>query len=198
MKSFLRIWALLMFLASLTLSCGGEDGTSDTDGDTDSDTDADADADGDTDTDADGDCTVPAASECGGGWGVFDSGSCMCWEVPGSTAEYTWDGAVAYCENLTLGGFSDWVLASRQDYIDMLGGCDERVLLGAAGLCNACDSIDSCPGIFAPPVEGDLYWILTVSSSDANSPYYIEPFSGYLSTGSKPNLSMSRCVRLAQ
>jgi hypothetical protein len=46
---------------------------------------------------------------------ITDTGSRLVWEKTKGTSTYTWAQAKAYCENLTLGGNSDWRLPTRNE-----------------------------------------------------------------------------------
>ncbi|NLN62970.1 MAG: hypothetical protein GX146_08835 [Myxococcales bacterium] len=146
---------------------------------------------GDTNSDSGGaDCTAPDAAQCGGNWGVFDSASCKCWEIPGSLETFTWDEAMTHCETLTLGGHGDWVLASRYDYQDMLGGCESYVLEGAGGDCQPCEFNIDCQRIFTS--VDVLYW--TESATERNA-FYVQPEEGFVWVGGQTNRISARCVR---
>ena len=145
----------------------------------------------DTNNDSGGaDCAAPDAAQCGGNWGVFDSASCKCWEIPGSLETFTWDEAMTHCETLTLGGHGDWVLASRYDYQDMLGGCESYVLEGAGGDCQPCEFNIDCQRIFTS--VDVLYW--TESATERNA-FYVQPEEGFVWVGGQTNRISARCVR---
>ena len=75
---------------------------------------------------------LPQALGCSLGTGRYDSITRLCWQHPEAPDSYQWQKAADYCDNLTLGGQSDWSLPSRQDFIDLLGGCDTEVMGGGS------------------------------------------------------------------
>lgn len=46
---------------------------------------------------------------------ITDTGTSLMWEKSTGVTTYTWEQAKAYCENLTLGGKSDWRLPTRNE-----------------------------------------------------------------------------------
>ena len=149
------------------------DADADADADTSADADADADTDTDTDTDADTDSDAGSDTDadtdqldCAVGNGRLDSTSGLCWqsvELGGET--YTHAEASSYCESLVLGGADDWRLPSRQDFIDILDGCDSNVLSGEPGFCRSCYSSEKCSALFAGDSRFGWYWTSTATET---------------------------------
>jgi len=91
--------------------------------------------------------------DCAGG--RFDASTGLCWQDP-SVCCYDWQEAIDYCEGLDLAGHTDWTLPSRQDFIDLLGGCDSGVLGGSSGYCNSCAESETCGELFGS--DGEWCW----------------------------------------
>ncbi|MBN2530409.1 MAG: DUF1566 domain-containing protein [Deltaproteobacteria bacterium] len=179
------------FMISICLIVGCKDG--DDNGSGDGDTDSDGDADSDTDADSDGDACpgVDVSKECPDTVGVFDSANCLCWEKSGTSDAFTWDGAVSYCDNLDAGGFTDWQLASKQDYMDMLGDCDDRVMIGAKGNCAQCADVSVCKDVFNATTEA--FW--TSTSDESEIAWYIDISAGFLRPAGTSNEASAQCLR---
>ena len=75
---------------------------------------------GDSDSDSDADAGSHMI-DCDGG--KLDPGTNLCWQNPPPESDYTWDAAVGYCDNLSLGGSDDWRLPNIQELISLLRGC---------------------------------------------------------------------------
>lgn len=79
----------------------------------------------------------------------------VCWQ-DAPVISYPWLSADYYCDGLSLGGHTDWHLPTRQEFIDVLGGCDAAILGGNAGLCNSCAASATCTELFGS--DTDWYW----------------------------------------
>ncbi|MFO8073093.1 MAG: hypothetical protein R6V85_14575 [Polyangia bacterium] len=146
--------AALAVLAWALPGCGdgGEaEGEAQADADTDSDTDSDTDTDTDSDTDSDSD----DPHHCAGG--RLDPATGLCWQNPPlDESEYFWP---QDCLDLELGGHDDWYIPTRQDFVELLGGCDQGVLSGNYGYCNSCAQSETCSALFGD--DQGYYWAAT-------------------------------------
>jgi hypothetical protein len=206
-----------VLIASLGVwGCGDDDddGTAGTDADTDADSDADTDA--DTGTDSGNDCTGD------GVW--YDESSGLCWQDPPAADTLNWSAAVSYCDNLDLGGHSDWRLPNIEESISLVRGCWYGVATGDLSLsaCSmtppGCAATDSCNGksdscVFCSsesgPGEDGCYWDPTLSGTCSrywsssswafDTGYAWEMFFKYGSVyghgGKTTTNSYARCVR---
>ena len=111
---------------------------------------------------------------------VTDQGTGLMWENDSNvtTKTRTWDGALAYCENLTLGGYTDWRLPNFQEL---------RSIADYSRYNPAIDSVFSA--------ASDFYWS---STSYAASPSVA--WGVYFDYGGDPWVGKSihyyvRCVR---
>lgn len=166
----LRCGWLFIGTAALFLSCDDLpplpnrlDAAADVDTDADTDTDADADSDADTDS---------ASLECEGG--RFDAATGLCWQNPAAPGQYPWLEAIDYCNGLELAGHGDWILPSRGDFLDLLGGCDDDALGGNAGYCDPCAESEKCTALFGE----DLSMYFSSTPYDADNSW-----TAYFSTG---------------
>jgi hypothetical protein len=144
-----------------------------TDADTDGDTDTDGDADGDVDS-----WTAPDEEFCLPDE-VRQPGTDLCWKrcplaqawngglCAGAKLAMNWCGAsgddaelcaasdpgVSRCEQVLGPGFR---LPTRQEFVDLFGGCQDTVIQGSPGYCDSCVDSASCSGMFEGDI--DLYW----------------------------------------
>ena len=160
----------------------------DTDADIDSDTYSDSNTGSDsyTDTDTDTDPLV-----CGGG--RYDDSTGLCWQHPKAIENYMWRPAKNYCEDLDLGGHTDWVLPTRKNITDMLGGCDLDVLPSNDIYCSSCEESSNCTALFGS--DNGSYWSVSFRVY-LNSMAWLVYFSnGHLTIDDKESYKSVRCVR---
>ncbi|NLN62094.1 MAG: DUF1566 domain-containing protein [Myxococcales bacterium] len=93
---------------------------------------------------------VDLETACNSSWGVYDAEFGVCWRR-GEVFKDTWYQALEACDDLVLGGHSDWILPTRQDFVNLLGGCDDDVLQMRSGYCDTCfGNVDSrCNSLFS-------------------------------------------------
>jgi hypothetical protein len=197
MKPFAILLVVVLATALGTWGCGDDDdGTAATDADTDSDTDADTDADSDgytdadtdtdtdTDTDSNGDTdtdtdTWPAMTDCDGG--KLDTSTNLCWQNPPSASLMLWSDAISYCDNLDLGGHTDWRLPNIEELISLIRGCVNGTATGdlspsicemtPAGCvetppCADTSNCLNCSYLSGPGETWSWYWSSSPYSSD--------------------------------
>jgi formylglycine-generating enzyme required for sulfatase activity len=108
--------------------------------------------------------------ECRGG--RFDKKTGLCWQHPFATSAnrkaFSWEEAVDYCEALSVAGHDDWYLPSREDFVNLLGGCEDEVLEGGAGSCDSCSTSASSPSANCSALLDDIreYWTSTKQQED--------------------------------
>jgi hypothetical protein len=146
--------------------------------------DADTDADTDTDTETD-------ELNCEGG--RLDPSTNLCWQHPKAGGFYTWYQAKSYCYELDLAGHSDWILPSRDDFIDLLGGCDSDVMSGIWGNCNSCAESEACGAMFGS--DTDRHWSSSPSTQFDSCAWYVNFDNGYVDDGDVDSGRGVRCVR---
>jgi|LSQX01.2.fsa_nt_gb hypothetical protein len=93
---------------------------------------------------------VDLETACNSSWGVYDAEFGVCWRR-GEVFKDDWYQALETCDALVLGGHSDWILPTRQDLVNLLGGCDDDVLQMRSGYCDTCfGNVDSrCNSLFS-------------------------------------------------
>jgi len=130
---------------------------------------------------------------CPAGVASLDAATNICWQI-GYGGPVTLEAAVLYCDTLTLGGYDDWVLANRGDYVAMLGGCDVSVLSGGVGYCSGCLSSPKCVELLNDAGTIACYW--TSTAYDTTQSWGVCLNNGLFDVG--PNASsggLARCVR---
>jgi hypothetical protein len=132
-----RVFLLVVFAAAVIISCGGG-GDGDTDAGTDTDLDADTDSDTDTGADTDTDTgTGTEAENCEAGGNWYDPDTGLCWQNPSSDLLFNGIEALAFCDDLSLGGHDDWRLPLIQELISLIRGCWDGAEVGNYGT-NSC------------------------------------------------------------
>jgi hypothetical protein len=175
--------------AGTGLPPGGSDLPPDTDGSGDSDSDSDTDSDGDGGTAAcdEDEVLEPIHNRCwprcplGQQW---NDGLCT-----GVATLEDWEGAVAGCSLLGNGLH----VATRQEMVELLGGCDDSVSQQLDGYCNPCGASDTCELMFG--VDLLTYW---TSTSGSLAPWIAGFDSGLIMMAeTELDLYHARCVRNA-
>lgn len=130
--------------------------------------------------------------DCPADIGKLDRAHNLCWQDPRPVEVYSWDDAVQYCDRLILGGHSDWILASRQHYLDLLGDCDAQVLSGNSGYCNPCAASKICLDLFSD----DIAWYWTSTEYDFDSRWRANFETGKVGKVQETFTNHIRCVRI--
>jgi formylglycine-generating enzyme required for sulfatase activity len=184
----------------------GIDASEDAGGDTDadSDNDGDADTDGDTDTDGDADTDTGTKSDsdtgtdtldCAGG--RYDESTRLCWQDPAAAGPLGCFDAIDYCASLDLAGHTNWYLPGRDDFVNLLGGCDSAVMDNKSGYCNSCAASATCSSLFGP--DADSYISSTwypFSKPGSSRDVYVDLGTGGIHDDTAWNDFGVRCVRV--
>lgn len=127
-----------------------------------------------------------------------DSTSGLMWQVQPTGGAMKWQEAKSHCENLDLGGFSDWRLPTILELRSLIRGCPATQQNGTCGVTDSClnlqcrnDACDGCPdkggpaeyGRYWPPeLSGDCCWYWSASAiADAAYGEWLVYFqSGYV------------------
>lgn len=116
-----------------------------------------------------------------GGPTVFDSQTGLLWQRDLSTEKFTWEAAELYCENLSLGGHSDWKLPHR----DQL----ESIVVNST----TAPSIDTAA---FPDTPSKPFWTRTLWGANALTEAYGVDFKdGGTGHAVKTESHFARCVR---
>jgi len=100
-----------------------------------------------------------------------------------------WSDAISYCNNLTLGSYSDWRLPNANELLSIVDHTKLR---------------PSISNVFAYiPNERYYYWSSTTFSHSTTSAYYVDFYGGalgygYYSKDDKRSSRYVRCVRAGQ
>lgn len=110
---------------------------------------------------------------------VTDLSTGLVWENQGNASKYTWKEALAYCENLALGGHSDWRLPNYKELLSIV------------------DYTKNNPAISAPfSAQSTAYWTSSTRYGHPNNGFYVDFSTGYASYYfSKSYTNCVRCVR---
>ena len=114
---------------------------------------------------------------------VIDTTTNLVWQDDSNASSITknWSDAVAYCENLTLGGYSDWHLPNFNE-LYMLA---DRTIYNPA-LSPVFNNVSS-----------SNYWSATTSASLSSNAWSVYFNYGYDYWNYKTHSNFVRCVRLA-
>ncbi|MDI7270074.1 MAG: DUF1566 domain-containing protein, partial [Myxococcota bacterium] len=99
----------------------------------------------------------------------------------GAASTMEWDAAVAYCDALNWGGYTDWYLP------------DIRQLSGIVDAGGSHPSID--PTVFPATPSDWWFWSSSSYAGSASVAWYVHFFYGDVSNYGKANTSYVRCVR---
>jgi len=125
---------------------------------------------------------------------ITDTGMGLVWQKATAPGTYTWEQALTYCENLTLGDHSDWRLPNSNelqsivDYSRYAPSIDTTFFPGTVG------GNDTGPG-------GSLYWSSTTDAYNTLNAWYVDFYGGTVDGyGKTDDMSISyvRAVRGGQ
>ena len=122
---------------------------------------------------------------------VTDTRTGLMWEKINNKNTYTWKQAKEYCDTLTLGGYGDWRLPTRNELHTIVNY--ERLNPAiSAGLFPRIR-----PGSF-PGTAPNNYWTSTTSATSDESAWYVHFLYGYVHYLDKMNYCNVRAVRAGQ
>jgi hypothetical protein len=132
---------------------------------------------------------------------VVDEKNGIWWQ--NSVQELVYSEAQEYCLELSLLGHNDWRIPSNEEYISLLGNCDEDVEnLGdgdlftseyvTSGYCSSCSDSAFCNKIFGD--DQKTYWSSTEWSYNGD-PYRVDFGDGEIYNTKYREENSVRCVR---
>lgn len=101
------------------------------------------------------------------------------WQDDAVGSSMTWSDAISECENLTLGGFSNWRLANKNELLTLIDDTKYN---------------PSVSTIFEH-TQGSSYWTSTTTSGIKGNAWSINFESGSMDGNSKYASAYVRCVR---
>jgi hypothetical protein len=145
---------------------------------------------GDSATDA-GDAGIAGdgGPSCDGG--QLDLAANLCWQHPKAPQSFAMQDAIDYCNDLSSGARTDWVLPSRDDFTGLLGGCDGDVTSWHNGYCDPCADSATCGALFG----ADAGWYWSSSLYDTSHAWIAHFGDGYVNTSEIGFNFNVRCVR---
>ena len=111
---------------------------------------------------------------------VTDARTGLVWQQAEVTATMTWEAALSYCENLTLGSNTAWRLPNSKD----LRSLNDETLINP--------SLDTT---YFPGAQATRYWSSTTLAGRTDAAWFTDFTSGLVSYNAKTGLLAVRCVR---
>jgi len=93
-----------------------------------------------------------------------DPNSGLTWQVNPTGDRISWNNAKSHCQNLSLGGYSDWRLPTVSELRSLIRGCPQTEKAGSCRVTDSCSDHscwnDSCSGclLMGGPAPGGAYW----------------------------------------
>lgn len=144
----------------------------------------------------------------------MDSSTGLMWQNPATNKIFQYDGAVSYCNGLSLAGYEDWRLPTISELRTLIRGCPNTQTGGVCGVTDqclqqSCWDAPRCGGCtsFQGPSEGGCYWNAALSGScdwwywssshlDATTDVWIVNFNNGGLNATPESLARNiRCVR---
>jgi hypothetical protein len=113
---------------------------------------------------------------------VTDSTTGLVWQDDATPAQMTWESAIRYCEELDLGGNTDWRLPNINE------------------LTSIVDDTTSSPAISSVFVNttSTYYWSSTTAAGYTSDAWYVSFYYGLQYSYYKTDSNYVRCVRAGQ
>ena len=131
---------------------------------------------------------------------LIDLETNLMWHKDKSKKKLIWNKAKKYCSDSMVANYADWRMPTRNEYINLLGGCPKNVLDGDSDACNSCSEKNGkCIKMFSEDTA--TYWTFTEkalknqSSPIPEASWYVNFYNGYISIGTKISYHNVRCIR---
>jgi hypothetical protein len=130
----------------------------------------------------DADYTInPSSYTDNGNDTITDNVTGIVWQKQDDGTARTWDAAITYCDNLSLGGQTDWRLPSRIELISLI---DNSVYNPAIN------------NTIFPSTFSSNYWSSTTSALNTSNAWYVNFYYGFSNVlFDKATTNYARCVR---
>lgn len=114
-----------------------------------------------------------------------DSATGLVWQdnSDAKTNRKDWDSAKAYCENITLGGYSDWRLPNIYELSTLLDNTKSKEPYVIEGIKN---------------IVSKYYWSSSIYTELTSHAWDVDFYYGYVNAYNKTNSYYVRCVRAGQ
>ena len=127
---------------------------------------------------------------------LYDSKNKQRWQKNKSQKPMQWNDAKAYCDNLNIKGFNQWILPEKENYMKVLGNCEKQLKKdgsGEQGSCSICSKSLLCSRMF--PEDTSYFWTATENPDNNTTAWRVNLSSGILSFFSKEfNQYHVRCI----
>ena len=152
------------------------------------------------------------AAGCTDGW--LDPTTGLCWQDPPDETMRSWDGAMAYCDGLVLGGNDNWRVPTIDELRSLVRGCPDCETGGACGVAGAClevacwtDLCEGCAyrggpgsaGAYWPSELQDAgprwYWSSSAIADDSRMRWAVGFEGGYVGIHAAAVIGSVRCLR---
>ena len=114
---------------------------------------------------------------------VTDMATGLMWQQATAPQAYTWEEALAYCEDLELAEYTDWRLPNRNE-LQTLADYDVRD--------------PAIKALFFPDTVANNYWSSTTSAGRTDHAWNVDFYSGYVNFFNKADKNCVRAVRGGQ
>jgi YD repeat-containing protein len=114
---------------------------------------------------------------------ITDTGTGLMWQKATAPGTYTWEQALTYCENLTLGGLSDWRLPNRNEL---------QTLVDYSRYNPAIDTT------FFSDTVASVFWSSTTYAGSTGYAWYVDFYGGGVGSYNKSYYNYVRAVRGGQ
>jgi len=101
-------------------------------------------------------------------------------------SQKTWQQALAYCESLSYGGYSNWRLPSKKELLSLVN----------FGVASPVSDFPEMPAALPGPSPSLWFWTSSTSVGATSFAWYVDFYSGYVFNTNKPDVAYTRCVRL--
>ncbi len=164
-----------------------------------------------------------ADAECLASWGLRDDATDLCWQNPPAASYLDWEQAAAHCDELDVGGASDWRLPDIGELVSLLRGCDDGSM-ESSNTTSSCTMVPEgcvpddacvdhascaeCEYYEGPAEDGcywrngllgactNVYWSASTDGGNGVNPWFVDFGAGGVGGQGPPSsVFLVRCVR---